>query len=166
MDKTTKFQSSRSEEVGCGFPPPVMLEGLVVFQSSRSEEVGCGSAPTPPRPTPTGFSPLEARKWAAGKPARQEWSQWGEFQSSRSEEVGCGCQRVSSTLTAKFQSSRSEEVGCGLNTVHNGYTMRFSPLEARKWAAGQPCDRSHAQVCCFSPLEARKWAAGLMGRCP
>ncbi len=44
-----------------------------MFQSSRSEEVGCGGAQGRAQGDLGGFSPLEARKWAAGG------KKWGSF---------------------------------------------------------------------------------------
>ncbi len=61
----TRFQSSRSEEVGCGFFAGADAKWLS-FQSSRSEEVGCGT--------------LCGESYTVDR----------QFQSSRSEEAGCG----------------------------------------------------------------------------
>ncbi len=60
------FQSSRSEEVGCGEQLSREPFAAPEFQSSRSEEVGCGSGSCALASCQVRFSPLEARKWAAG----------------------------------------------------------------------------------------------------
>ncbi len=64
-----------------------------------------------------GFSPLKARKWAAGKvSARREDPSMG-FQSSQGEEVGCGLRIRYDGQLLRFQSSQGEEVGCGVGFV-------------------------------------------------
>ncbi len=84
-----------------------------MFQSSRSEEVGCGLKGMLASGNRVSFSPLEARKWAAGACGAYT-RPISLFQSSRSEEVGCGFPfKHNGTAKPLFQSSRSEEVGCG-----------------------------------------------------
>ncbi len=109
-----------------------------MFQSSQSEEVGCGVSKIDDIRVIRSFSPLKARKWAAG---------------------ALVCVKV--RRHDLFQSSQSEEVGCGSAEQLSPWTWRgFSPLKARKWAAGQGGGPAHHRGCGFSPLKARKWAAG------
>ncbi len=93
------------------------------FQSSRSEEVGCGPALRTRGLALERFSPLEARKWAAGK-VSSSVNLSLTFQSSRSEEVGCGSATTFSEGASGFQSSRSEEVGCGEWAAGSGRTSQ------------------------------------------